>query len=92
MGINKRLCAAGFFGTSERRPHSPRRPITIQRASQGMVFYTRTLILRFRQVRQPVLVRRLTSFLCRPLDSILFGSPGSWYRIWSLESMFICVG
>ena len=37
-----------------------------------------TLILRFRHVRHPVFVLRLTSFLCLPPDSILFGSPGSW--------------
>lgn len=53
---------------------------------------SRTLILRFRHVRQPVFVLRLTSFLCRELDSILFASPGSWYRIWSFGLMLICVG
>lgn len=36
-----------------------------------------TLILRLRQVKQPVFVRRLTSFLCLLPDSILLGSPGS---------------
>lgn len=59
---------AGSAGTSE----TPPRELYLRKL---------TLILRLRQVKQPVFVRRLTSFLCLLPDSILFGSPGSWYRI-----------
>lgn len=50
----------------------------------------RTLIRRFRHVRHPVFVLRFTSFLFRPPESILFGSPGSWYRICALWFIPIC--
>lgn len=46
-----------------------------------------TLIRRLRQVKHPVFVRRLTSFLCRPPESILLASPGSEYGICGFEFM-----
>lgn len=55
---------AGFAGTSETPPRE-------------LLHLQLTLILRLRQVKQPVFVRRLTSFLCLLPDNILLGSPGS---------------
>lgn len=57
-------------------------PIPSQLLLRGRISFchnllVRTLILRLRQVRHPVFVRRFTSFLCRPPDNSLLGSPGS---------------
>lgn len=50
---------------TRRAPHLPR---------LFHLHFRRTFILRFRQVKHPVLVRRFTSFLCRPLENPRSGS------------------